>query len=142
MHWHFIIFSIFNFFKTILGTKWCGPGQTAKNDNELGYFKEVDACCRAHDNCEHVLPFSLKHGLRNVNVITRLTCRCETEFENCLKRINSFASNFIGGVYFSVQQKCYVKSGNGSDSDESDSSESNESDKHWVSSIFNRFFFG
>lgn len=37
-----------------LGTHWYGEGNTAKNE-ELGLFKETDACCREHDHCPDVI---------------------------------------------------------------------------------------
>ncbi|XP_050442837.1 phospholipase A2 phaiodactylipin-like isoform X2 [Adelges cooleyi] len=37
------------------GTKWCGPGNIAKNYTDLGVYKEEDMCCRDHDHCTRIL---------------------------------------------------------------------------------------
>ena len=52
-------------------TKWCGPGNTALNYEDLGVDIDTDWCCREHDHC----PLSLNpgrelFGLRNTNVVT------------------------------------------------------------------------
>lgn len=47
------------------GTKWCGPGNNADNDDDLGRFKETDKCCRAHDLCDGIEAGASKHGLKN-----------------------------------------------------------------------------
>ncbi|KAJ9591052.1 hypothetical protein L9F63_027740, partial [Diploptera punctata] len=51
-------------------TKWCGAGNNAENENDLGEFKNTDACCRTHDHCpDYILSGRIKHGLNNpVNV--------------------------------------------------------------------------
>lgn len=54
------------------GTKWCGPGDIAKNYNDLGTYRETDKCCREHDNCgDLILPRKSKHGLENPDSFTR-----------------------------------------------------------------------
>ena len=34
-------------------TKWCGPGSTAQNFDDLGADSGTDICCREHDHCDH-----------------------------------------------------------------------------------------
>lgn len=51
---------------TVPGTHWCGPGNNAKNFDDLGSEMELDMCCRAHDNCEEkILPQEEGYGLSN-----------------------------------------------------------------------------
>lgn len=33
---------------SVPGTKWCGPGSTAEDYDDLGQRSEEDKCCRAH----------------------------------------------------------------------------------------------
>ncbi|KAL9925335.1 phospholipase A2-like isoform 2-T2 [Glossina fuscipes fuscipes] len=48
------------------GTKWCGPGNTAANYDDLGNLREVDMCCRDHDHCESIImPDVTLHNLYN-----------------------------------------------------------------------------
>jgi len=48
------------------GTKWCGPGSIAQNDQDLGFFKQLDTCCRTHDYCpDQIGPEESKYGLKN-----------------------------------------------------------------------------
>jgi len=54
---------------TVPGTKWCGPGNIATSYDDLGTEREVDMCCRAHDNCEEkIAPQEEAFGLRNDGV--------------------------------------------------------------------------
>lgn len=57
----------------IVGTKWCGLGDIAKNYFDIGRLWHVDVCCRAHDHC----PYRMKalrygYGLLNLSFYTRL----------------------------------------------------------------------
>jgi secretory phospholipase A2 len=55
---------------TMPGTKWCGPGNTASNYNDLGFYSREDECCRAHDNCDNIAGKQTKYGLTNDDVFT------------------------------------------------------------------------
>ncbi|XP_012341011.1 phospholipase A2-like [Apis florea] len=91
-------------------TKWCGPGNKAKNENDLGYFKITDACCRDHDLCgDSIKPLGSKHGLRNLSPFVRSECSCDNKFYNCLKNSSEFITPIIGNGYFNniLNQKCY-----------------------------------
>lgn len=90
-----------------LGTKWCGPGSTASSYDDLGSQKEVDMCCRTHDNCDNIPAGETKYNLTNNDYFTRLNCDCDREFRNCLRNINSTVSNAVGRVYFTLRGKCY-----------------------------------
>ncbi|XP_063710125.1 phospholipase A2-like isoform X2 [Culicoides brevitarsis] len=95
---------------TYPGTKWCGPGSAAKHFDDLGKNIEEDKCCRAHDHCEdHLLSGqeSAARGLKNTSPFTRLTCKCDKELKDCLKKVNTKLSNSIGNIYFSFQKTCY-----------------------------------
>jgi len=49
---------------TVPGTKWCGPGNTAANFEDLGRERETDKCCRAHDHCDEIIEsHGALHGL-------------------------------------------------------------------------------
>uniref|UniRef100_A0A336KM18 Phospholipase A2 n=1 Tax=Culicoides sonorensis TaxID=179676 RepID=A0A336KM18_CULSO len=91
------------------GTKWCGVGSTAKHFNQLGRLSDLDMCCRDHDICDSIERGQEKYGLSNSNIISKMHCRCDREFRECLKKINSKVSNTIGRIYFSVQKICYKK---------------------------------
>ncbi|KAL3285326.1 hypothetical protein HHI36_019435 [Cryptolaemus montrouzieri] len=91
------------------GTKWCGPGNDADNDEDLGQFEDTDKCCRTHDMCpETIGGFETKHNLTNPNFYSRLPCDCDNEFHSCLKKVNSNISAKVGTIYFSIiGTQCY-----------------------------------
>lgn len=89
------------------GTRWCGPGNTASDYNELGQHKETDKCCRDHDHCDNIASGETKYGLTNNDAFTRLHCRCDQEFNQCLIETHQQVSNKIGYTYFAVRNKCY-----------------------------------
>ncbi|KAF7995372.1 hypothetical protein HCN44_006479 [Aphidius gifuensis] len=71
------------------GTKWCGEGTKAMNDTDFGTFIETDKCCR-------------------------LSCKCDNEFYECLKKIQDVPSKTIGTIFFDVlKKKCFEKTFNG-----------------------------
>uniref|UniRef100_A0A182T6R4 phospholipase A2 n=1 Tax=Anopheles maculatus TaxID=74869 RepID=A0A182T6R4_9DIPT len=71
------ISSLFNTFKRKVkaiypGTVWCGDGNQAKSENDIGFFYLTDSCCRAHDLC----PITIAAGeqfnrLKNNGYFTR-----------------------------------------------------------------------
>ncbi|GFQ79459.1 phospholipase A2 [Trichonephila clavata] len=91
------------------GTKWCGPGDVAENFDDLGYFEDVDRCCRAHDICDDIIEAGqTKYNLTNDSPFTMLSCKCDFEFYDCLSAIDTITSNTMGNTYFNVFQKyCY-----------------------------------
>ncbi|XP_058122876.1 phospholipase A2-like [Anopheles ziemanni] len=94
---------------TVPGTKWCGPGNTASDYEDLGSNSEVDACCRDHDHCDNIPAGETKYGLKNNDYFTRLHCKCDRDFQNCLRRVNTTFSNKLGNFYFTVRDQCYKK---------------------------------
>lgn len=49
-----------------LGTLWCGLGDIARKNSDLGMYTEMDECCRTHDSCEdYIEPKSARYGLYN-----------------------------------------------------------------------------
>ncbi|XP_067633582.1 phospholipase A2 [Eurosta solidaginis] len=94
---------------TAPGTKWCGPGNTAANYNDLGTQREVDMCCRDHDHCEEILePRQTLHGLNNNGFFPILKCTCEQKFLNCLQSLRDMVANILGRVYFGTRGKCFA----------------------------------
>ncbi|KAL1396449.1 hypothetical protein pipiens_010501 [Culex pipiens pipiens] len=94
---------------TLPGTKWCGPGNTADDYEDLGKHEEEDKCCRDHDHCDNIPAGEMKYGLTNDDYFTRLHCKCDRDFQQCLKKINTTLSNRLGSFYFAVRDKCYKK---------------------------------
>ncbi|XP_078039732.1 phospholipase A2-like isoform X2 [Augochlora pura] len=91
------------------GTYWCGDGDIAKNESDLGRFNETDACCRAHDSCpEGIAAGSENYGLKNNGIFTRSACSCDREFYYCLKKAASIISTDIGTTYFNIlRPQCF-----------------------------------
>lgn len=55
-----------------LGTKWCGAGNIAENDEDFGAYKDTDKCCQAHDYCPDIIEgYETKHNLTNPSFYTR-----------------------------------------------------------------------
>lgn len=91
------------------GTRWCGPGNTASSYEELGQFEDTDRCCRDHDHCDNIAAGETKYNLTNNDLFTRLHCRCDQEFKECLRTTHNKVSTKIGYTYFSVRDRCYMK---------------------------------
>ncbi|XP_052900703.1 uncharacterized protein LOC128307032 isoform X2 [Anopheles moucheti] len=108
------ISSLFNAFKRKVkaiypGTVWCGDGNQAKSENDIGFFYLTDTCCRAHDLC----PITIAAGeqfnrLKNNGYFTRSHCDCDKQFFNCLKNANTLVSRQIGYTYFNLlKPQCF-----------------------------------
>ncbi|XP_039444285.1 uncharacterized protein LOC120424281 isoform X1 [Culex pipiens pallens] len=106
--------NLFNQFKQRIkaiypGTVWCGDGNQAKSENDIGFFHLTDTCCRAHDLC----PVSIAAGeqfnrLKNNGYFTRSHCDCDKAFYNCLKNADTLVSNQIGYTYFNLlKPQCF-----------------------------------
>uniref|UniRef100_A0A224XBL2 Putative Phospholipase A2 n=1 Tax=Megacormus gertschi TaxID=1843536 RepID=A0A224XBL2_9SCOR len=68
------------------GTKWCGIGNIAENESDLGPL-EVDKCCWTHDHCDNIASSESKYGLENNYYYTLLNCDCEEAFDKCLQEV-------------------------------------------------------
>ncbi|KAK3611698.1 hypothetical protein CHS0354_034364 [Potamilus streckersoni] len=95
------------------GTKWCGMGNIASGNNDLGTLVATDTCCRAHDQCNVTIgPKEMNGGLQNDNMFSKVSCLCEEEFRECLKRAEQQGekdAGKIGDLYFNrLNQKCIV----------------------------------
>ncbi|XP_055384533.1 uncharacterized protein LOC129614142 [Condylostylus longicornis] len=91
------------------GTKWCGPGDIAEGYDDLGIFKETDMCCRDHDHCDHIPAGEEKCGIENKYYYTRLHCKCDKNFFECLHKSTDIAAYFVGQAYFGVSGQCFRK---------------------------------
>ncbi|XP_030558450.1 phospholipase A2 large subunit [Drosophila novamexicana] len=94
---------------TVPGTKWCGPGNTADNYNDLGSEVELDMCCRQHDHCEEkISPDTQKYGLTNDGFFPIFSCDCELAFRLCLNSLHNMESAALGRIYFSTTNVCFA----------------------------------
>ncbi|CAH1366566.1 hypothetical protein MTP99_007880 [Tenebrio molitor] len=100
-----------NWFFIYPGTKWCGAGNIADDENDFGEFRDTDKCCRNHDLCPDIIEgHQTKYNLTNPSFFTRLNCDCDEEFHKCLKSVNSRVSTQIGQIYFTaLGTQCYRK---------------------------------
>lgn len=91
------------------GTKWCGPGDIAKEYDDLGSARSTDMCCRDHDHSLDNIPaFGKKHGLTNVLFYTMTNCADDHKFFNCLLNDSSPLSVVVGIGYFDVlKTRCF-----------------------------------
>ncbi|XP_019867906.1 phospholipase A2 [Aethina tumida] len=94
------------------GTKWCGDGDIAKSDSDLGFYSKEDSCCRQHDKCPSVIQSGKSlHGLSNQGLFTRLHCDCDKLFYKCLQSIHSVLSTGLGVTYFTLlRPQCFKES--------------------------------
>ncbi|XP_050688429.1 phospholipase A2-like [Eriocheir sinensis] len=91
------------------GTKWCGTGNVAEGVDDLGSFKEVDACCRDHDLCpEDLEPGETRHNITNESPFVLSHCDCNEAFRKCLKTVGTEEAKEVGYAYFSTGLfQCY-----------------------------------
>ncbi|KAK2578697.1 hypothetical protein KPH14_011664 [Odynerus spinipes] len=92
------------------GTLWCGAGDIAENEQDLGLFERTDACCRDHDNCFNgINAGEEKDGLLNNGIFTRSHCSCDSAFNECLKNVHSIVATKIGITYFEIlSPQCFA----------------------------------
>ena len=83
----------------IAGTKWCGPSNIAKSDDDLGENRETDKCCREHDkNCKaRIKGFRKNYYLWNLSWKTASHCDCEKRFKDCLNSVSIYESFLMMG---------------------------------------------
>ncbi|KAH8294545.1 hypothetical protein KR044_012371 [Drosophila immigrans] len=87
------------------GTKWCGPGTSATNYDDLGPHVREDRCCREHDMCPDVLNVGdCRRGLCNSGTFTRSHCDCDARFRRCLQAANTETANTLGAIFYNVVQ--------------------------------------
>ncbi|XP_019844321.2 uncharacterized protein LOC105234072 isoform X1 [Bactrocera dorsalis] len=87
------------------GTKWCGPGTTADDYNDLGPHVAEDRCCREHDHCPNVLNVGeCRRGLCNTGTFTRSHCDCDARLRKCLQSLNTETANTLGAIFYNVVQ--------------------------------------
>lgn len=93
------------------GTLWCGSGNQARSEHEVGLFRNTDICCKLHDKCPSFIEPGKEHkGLKNKGLFTRSHCKCDQIFYDCLKNIDTLVSNKIGYTYFNIlRPKCFRK---------------------------------
>lgn len=85
------------------GTKWCGKGNVASSYDDLGRNAETDKCCRTHDSCPYNIPaITHKYNYDNLKPWTVSWCPCDMDLYNCLKNVNTTASNNVGMMFFGM----------------------------------------
>lgn len=91
------------------GTKWCGYENIAKNESDLGEHRATDSCCRTHDHCPYFIDrWQTKYNYRNPYPWTLSYCGCDNALYNCLKSVQTTASNEVGELFFGVLSvKCF-----------------------------------
>ncbi|XP_070148999.1 phospholipase A2-like isoform X2 [Polyergus mexicanus] len=90
------------------GTLWCGRGNIARDDSELGVYSELDTCCRTHDRCEDSInPKATKYGLYNKYICRSSLCKCDLQFYDCLMRVHGLYASTVGKIYFKKCKQCF-----------------------------------
>jgi len=91
------------------GTKWCGAGDIAENDEDFGEHEDTDRCCQTHDKCDDImLAGEVKNNLTNDSPFTSLSCKCDNDLYDCLKKVNTYTSSAVGYSYFTfLRRQCY-----------------------------------
>ena len=63
------------------GTKWCGAGDVATDHDDLGPLKDLDVCCRDHDDCpQSIEAGETKYGYVNDRTYTFSSCDCDKRY--------------------------------------------------------------
>lgn len=90
------------------GTLWCGLGDIARDDSDLGLYTEMDKCCRAHDRCEdYIQSKATRYGLYNKYFCRSSLCECETQFHNCLTQLRGMYPYAVRRIYFRKCKQCF-----------------------------------
>ncbi|XP_012217587.2 phospholipase A2-like [Linepithema humile] len=90
------------------GTLWCGFGNIAHNDSELGVYRDLDMCCRAHDRCDDSIKSkTTKYGLYNKYICRSSLCECDLQFYDCLVQVHGLYASFVGKLYFKKCKQCF-----------------------------------
>ncbi|XP_057333665.1 phospholipase A2-like [Microplitis mediator] len=95
------------------GTLWCGVGNVAIDDNDLGNFFVTDACCRDHELCglnytNEMLDMDAKQDIVT-KFLGKSVCPCERDFYTCLRRARTILARKFGKLYFNVlRPQCYI----------------------------------
>lgn len=73
--------------------------------NEL---TSLNFCWQKHDDCDNLKHNEYhKSGFINEEEQQLWHCNCDTEFYQCLHRLNSTLSSHIGELYFKFHHQCY-----------------------------------
>ncbi|XP_074099885.1 phospholipase A2-like [Cotesia typhae] len=91
------------FYFIVPGTKWCGQGNIAEDQLDLGVFSRTDECCRKHDNCDnYIVAGGHFKTLYNEGLFPRSSCECDNQFYDCLKLVSTPPSYQVGMKYFNI----------------------------------------
>lgn len=95
-------------------TNYCGPGNVAgpQNDTVEGVFHNVDECCKTHDYCDNFISSKADYNAypdlpRKPFHFSSLSCDCDVDFYNCVRRTNSAFGDLILGIYSIAQGSCF-----------------------------------
>lgn len=67
----------------------------------------MEFCTRKHNQCESIDYNETKYGLTNDKEQRFWHCNCDMEFYDCLHRLNSTMSSYVGELYFNANYRCY-----------------------------------
>ncbi|XP_036143834.1 phospholipase A(2)-like [Monomorium pharaonis] len=101
---------IFNMFEDFIclmsGTRRCDRN-FARDEND--FFKDAEACCRAHHNCQsNLLAGETEVNIINNGIFTRSGCVCDITFYMCLREARGPIARMIGIIYFSrLKLQCF-----------------------------------
>lgn len=85
-------------------TKWCGRGNSAATQFQLGSYATADRCCRQHDlTCpHHIAAWEEKFDLFNQRPYTAMHCTCDdrwvsSAFDYGISRLFSYGLSIFEG---------------------------------------------